>query len=60
MNPIYPAHCAPCLAKRECVSLPYSINCEWLRRVDPVTVAAKDMVKQAGKTLNEIVESVVE
>ena len=36
MNPIYPAHCVPCLAKRECQSLPHSNNCEALRRVEEV------------------------
>lgn len=35
MNPIYPAHCVPCLAKRECQSLPLSNNCDLLRRVEP-------------------------
>jgi hypothetical protein len=35
----YPAYCIPCLAKRECCSLPHSVNCEKLRRVDVQPVA---------------------
>ena len=34
MNPIYPAHCVPCLAKRKCQSLPRSNNCDALRVTD--------------------------
>ena len=36
MTPIYPAHCVPCLSKRECQSLPHSNNCVALRRVPVV------------------------
>ena len=34
MNPIYPLHCVPCLAKRNCQSLPHSNNCATLRVTD--------------------------
>ena len=33
MNPIYPAHCVPCLAKKVCPDLPHSIICKKLRRL---------------------------
>jgi hypothetical protein len=31
---IYPTYCVPCLEQRKCQSLPHSVNCEALRRVD--------------------------
>jgi hypothetical protein len=34
MNPIYPLHCVPCLAKRNCQSLPHSNNCDDQRATD--------------------------
>jgi hypothetical protein len=44
---MYPAYCIPCLAKRECQSLPNSINCEVLRRVPDIVGGSKDGISGA-------------
>ena len=31
---IYPTYCIPCTMKAKCLSMPHSVNCEALRRVD--------------------------
>ena len=53
MNPIYPAHCVPCLAKRECQSLPLSNNCVTLRRVEDDELDDDDKIRLAAIDRNE-------
>jgi len=50
MNPIYPAHCVHCLAKRNCQSLPHSNNCEALRRVEDKAGSTKSSASQSAST----------
>lgn len=53
MTPIYPAHCVPCLAKRECQSLPHSNNCEKLRKVENDELDRDDKMRLAAIDRNE-------
>jgi hypothetical protein len=53
MTPIYPAHCVPCLAKRECQSLPHSNNCEQLRHTDDDELDREDKIRLAAIDRNE-------
>jgi len=53
MNPIYPAHCVPCLAKRECQSLPLSNNCLALRHTEDDDLDDEDKIRLAAIDRNE-------
>ena len=50
---IYPLHCVPCLAKRECQSLPHSNNCELLRKVEDDELDREDKIRLAAIDRNE-------
>ena len=45
---IYPLHCVPCLAKRECQSLPLSNNCLELRHVEDDALDREDKIRLAA------------
>ena len=51
--PIYPAHCVPCLAKRECQSLPLSNNCLALRHTEDDDLDDEDKIRLAAIDRNE-------